>query len=109
MGKRNIISWTALISGLGLHGCTHEALERFRQMELEGWKPDKVAFLAVLSACRHGGSVEQGILFFEKMKNIYGMGHYIVLVEVEQVICEIPFQQNAVIWCILLQGCKMYG
>jgi len=33
-------------------------------MELEGWKPDKVAFLTVLSACMHGGSVEQGILFF---------------------------------------------
>nr|UPT49502.1 pentatricopeptide repeat protein AaPPR671 [Agave angustifolia] len=64
MGERNLISWTALISGLGLHGCTHEALERFRQMESEGWKPDKVTFLAMLSACRHGGSVEQGILFF---------------------------------------------
>lgn len=122
MGERNLISWTSLISGLGLHGCTHEALEMFRQMESDGWKPDKVAFLAALSACRHGGSVEQGMLLFKKMKCVYGiepeMDHYIMLVdllcryghlkEAEHVICGMPFQPNAVIWRIFFHGCRMY-
>lgn len=28
----NMFSWIASILGLGLHGCTHEALENYKQM-----------------------------------------------------------------------------
>ncbi|KAG1346751.1 pentatricopeptide repeat-containing protein [Cocos nucifera] len=123
MDRKNLISWTALISALGFHGCTFEALERFKQMELEGFAPDRVAFLAVLSACRHGGFVEEGMILFARMKSDYGiepeMDHYICMVdllckhghlrEAEHVISGMPFQPDAAIWRIFLQGCKRYG
>lgn len=123
MDERNLISWTAVISGLGLHGRPHEALIWFKRMEEEGFVPDNVALLAVLSACRHGGLVEEGLRLFECMKAKYRvepeMDHYVCVVdllckygrlrEAELVIDEMPFQPNAVIWRMFLQGCKRYG
>lgn len=121
--KKNLVSWTALISGLGLHGCPHEALARFKQMESEGFEPDRVAFLAVLSACRHGGIVEEGMLMLESMKSDYGiepeMDHYVCVVDLlckcghlkkaELLISGMPFQPNAVLWRTFLRGCKTFG
>ncbi|KAA8524277.1 hypothetical protein F0562_010700 [Nyssa sinensis] len=118
MTDKNLISWTALISTLGLHGHANEALERFREMEVVGFKPDRVAFIAVLSACRHGGLVKEGKEFFGKMKRNYGvdpdMDHYLLMVdllaryghlkEAEQLIASMPFPPNAHIWRSFLGG-----
>ncbi|XP_042501928.1 pentatricopeptide repeat-containing protein At3g58590-like [Macadamia integrifolia] len=123
MRERNLISWTALISALGIHGYAHEALKRFREMELLGFKPDKVAFIAVLSACRHGGLVEEGLELFQCMKQMYRvepeMDHYECVVdllsrfghlqEAEQLISMMPFQPNAIIWRSFLAGCNRFS
>ncbi|XP_058100691.1 pentatricopeptide repeat-containing protein At3g58590 [Magnolia sinica] len=117
---KNLISWTVLISGLGLHGNAHEALEKFKEMECQGIKPDRIALIAVLSSCRHGGLVEEGIGLFERMKDSYGvepeMDHYVCLVdllcrngrvkEAEQVISSMPFRPNALLWRTFLEGCR---
>ncbi|XP_043699110.1 pentatricopeptide repeat-containing protein At3g58590-like [Telopea speciosissima] len=123
MRERNLISWTALISALGIHGYAHEALKSFREMELLGFKPDKVAFIAVLSACRHGGLVEEGMKLFRCMKQMYGvepeMDHYECVVdllsrfgylqEAGQLISRMPFQPNAIIWRSFLAGCNRFN
>ncbi|KAH6780651.1 hypothetical protein C2S52_011888 [Perilla frutescens var. hirtella] len=120
MTEKNIISWTALVSALGLHGYANEAIERFREMEGMGIKPDKVAFLAVLSACRHIGLVKEGMDLFDDMKLKYGVkpdiDHYLVVVdlltryghikEAEQLILGMPIAPNALIWRSFLEGCK---
>ncbi|KAK8933790.1 Pentatricopeptide repeat-containing protein [Platanthera zijinensis] len=120
MPRRNLVSWTALVSGLGIHGFIVEALERFREMEREGFVLDGVAFLAILSACRHGGFVDKGIEIFNGMRCVYGvepeMEHYVCVVdllcrfgrlkEAEIVIGGMPFQPNSIIWRVFLQGCK---
>ncbi|KAJ0509430.1 putative tetratricopeptide-like helical domain superfamily [Helianthus annuus] len=120
MLERNVISWTALVSALGLHGHGKEALQRFKQMEIDGIQPDKVAFIAVLSACRHGGLVKDGMEMFEKMKEKYAiepeMEHYLLVVdlmarygdlkEAEKLISGMPFTPNASIWRSFLDGCN---
>ncbi|KAI3676080.1 hypothetical protein L1987_85678 [Smallanthus sonchifolius] len=120
MPERNVISWTALVSALGLHGHGKEALERFKQMEMDGVEPDKVAFTAVLSACRHVGLVKDGMEMFEKMKEKYliepDMEHYLLVVdlmarcgdlkEAEKLISGMPFAPNASIWRSFLDGCN---
>ncbi|KAJ0734595.1 putative tetratricopeptide-like helical domain superfamily [Helianthus annuus] len=120
MLERNVISWTALVSALGLHGHGKEALQRFKQMEIDGIEPDKVAFIAVLSACRHGGLVKDGMEMFEKMKEKYAiepeMEHYLLVVdlmarygdlkEAEKLISGMPFTPNASIWRSFLDGCN---
>lgn len=120
MMEKNVISWTALVSALGLHGHAQEALERFKEMEIIGIEPDKVAFIAALSACRHVGLVKEGMELFEQMKEKYGiepeMEHYLLVVdlmarygnlkEAEQLISGMPFPPNANIWRSFLDGCN---
>ncbi|XP_027172173.1 pentatricopeptide repeat-containing protein At3g58590 [Coffea eugenioides] len=120
MTNRNVITWTAIISALGLHGHAHEALEKFKEMEAEGFMPDKVALIAVISACRHVGLVKEGLELFEKMKPEYGvepeMDHYLLAVdllarygnlrEAEELIAGMPFPPNALVWRSFLEGCK---
>ncbi|GAV81914.1 C2 domain-containing protein/PPR domain-containing protein/PPR_2 domain-containing protein, partial [Cephalotus follicularis] len=49
MRERNVISWSTMISGYGMHGYGREALVLFDQMK--GLiKPDHIAFVSVLSA-----------------------------------------------------------
>lgn len=118
--EKNLISWTVLISALGLHGHSREALQKFKEMEMMGFKLDRIALIAILSACRHGGLVEEGLKIFEEMKDAYGiepdMDHYACMVdllcrngcmkEAKQVICNIPFQPNTFIWRTFLEGCR---
>ncbi|KAG5597207.1 hypothetical protein H5410_038439 [Solanum commersonii] len=120
MTTKNVITWTTIVSALGLHGYAHEALEKFKEMDMNGIKPDKVAFVAVLSACRHVGLVKEGMKLFGQMKGKYGvepeMDHYLIavdllarygyLTEAEQLITGMPFPPNALIWRIFLEGCK---
>lgn len=117
---KNIITWTVLISALGMNGRAFEALEMFREMELMGFKPDGVLLNAVLSACRHGGLVREGIELFQQMKSCYKvepvMDHYHCMVdllarngqlkEAEEMINSMPFPPNARIWRSFLEGCK---
>nr|GEU31146.1 hypothetical protein [Tanacetum cinerariifolium] len=120
MIEKNVVSWTALVSALGLNGYEQEAVERFKQMEMIGIELDKIAFIAVLSACRHAGLVKEGMELFEKMRKKYGiepqMEHYLLLVdlmsryghlkEAEQLISGMPFPPNARIWRSFLDGCN---
>lgn len=123
MRYKNLITWTALISNLGVNGYVHEALERFREMIFLGFKPDGVAFTAVLTACRHGGLVRDGLELFRQMISNYGvepqMDHYQCVVdllvkgghvtEAEKVISNMPFPPNMIIWRCFLEGCKIHG
>ncbi|KAL8162620.1 hypothetical protein V2J09_014109 [Rumex salicifolius] len=69
--EKNLVTWTALISALGYHGHAGVALERLKEMELNGLKPDSVMLVSLFSACRHGGMVKEGLELFSKMENIW--------------------------------------
>ncbi|KAI9114684.1 hypothetical protein K1719_014382 [Acacia pycnantha] len=71
--KRDLVSWTSMISAYGSHGCVFEALELFAEMKQSNVKPDRVAFLAILSACSHAGLVDEGFSLFNQMINVYGI------------------------------------
>ncbi|GLT80199.1 hypothetical protein SLA2020_516520 [Shorea laevis] len=83
--NRNVVTWTALISGYGQHGRVNEVLESFERMKYEGFRPNYVTFLAVLSACSHGGLVDEGWHYFLSMTRDYGIQprgqHYAALVD----------------------------
>ncbi|XP_050379363.1 pentatricopeptide repeat-containing protein At3g58590 isoform X2 [Argentina anserina] len=121
--SKNLITWTTLISALGVHGYVQEALERFREMISLGFKPDEVAFTALLTACRHGGLVRDGLELFRQMISDYGvepkMDHYQCVVDLlvkgghvtdaEKVITSMPFPPDMIIWRCFLEGCKSHG
>ncbi|KAL4570012.1 hypothetical protein LXL04_025661 [Taraxacum kok-saghyz] len=122
--KRNLVSWTSIISVFAMHGMAREAVESFRKMEDEGMKPNRVTFLSILTACSHGGLVNEGLVFFKKMVDECGIvpdvKHYGCLVdmlgrsgrieEAEKVALEVPEDLgNDVIWRILLGACCLYN
>ncbi|XP_002965069.2 pentatricopeptide repeat-containing protein At4g02750 [Selaginella moellendorffii] len=58
MDERDSVSWNSLISGYSHrgHGCM--ARETFRAMVLNGFSPDSVTLLAILSACSVDGRLQ---------------------------------------------------
>ncbi|KAG5557968.1 hypothetical protein RHGRI_008022 [Rhododendron griersonianum] len=122
--KRNLVSWTSIISGFAMHGMGKQAVDSFKSMEDECMKPNRVTFLSILSACSHGGLVEEGLEFFRKMVNECllepDVKHYGCLIdmlgragrldEAEKMALQIsPEITNVVIWRTLLGACSFHG
>ncbi|MCO5601299.1 hypothetical protein L7F22_055418 [Adiantum nelumboides] len=57
---RNVVSWTALISGHVEHGCALEAIHCFERMQEEHVAPNVVTFICVLKACTRMGIADKG-------------------------------------------------
>ncbi|KAL6005613.1 hypothetical protein ACLOJK_006183 [Asimina triloba] len=51
MPERDVVSWTALITGYGFHGLYASAVKLFSQMRNEGIESDEFVIACVLSAC----------------------------------------------------------
>ncbi|EEF30506.1 pentatricopeptide repeat-containing protein, putative [Ricinus communis] len=66
MKEKNIFAWNAVIKGLAFAKCGQEAVRWFFTMEQEGFKPDEVTFVNVLSTCSHSGFVDLGKQLFGK-------------------------------------------
>lgn len=59
MVERDVISWTTLIGGYGAGGHVEEAFRLYTQMQGEGSKPDRITYMAILSACTDPGALER--------------------------------------------------
>lgn len=123
MTTRCVITWTTMISGLAYNGKCAEALAFYDRMCWEGLRPDDVLFIAVLTACTHGGMVEEGKRVFSQMVSEFGIAprieHYGSMVdllgragrldEAIEFIERMHLQPNSVIWATLLSSCKIHG
>uniref|UniRef100_M0VTS4 Pentatricopeptide repeat-containing protein n=2 Tax=Hordeum vulgare subsp. vulgare TaxID=112509 RepID=M0VTS4_HORVV len=68
MPRRDVLTWNSMIGVLGMNGRARDALALLDRMEQEGdITPNGVTMLAVLSACAHGGLVEEGVACSERM------------------------------------------
>ncbi|GMI89460.1 hypothetical protein like AT1G77170 [Hibiscus trionum] len=123
MTGKNVSSWTSMIVGYAMHGHVKEALDCFRSMREVGVRPNHVTFVGVLSACVHGGKVEEGKFYFDMMKNDYRirptLQHYGCMVdllgragllgEAKKMVEEMPMKANVVIWGCLIGACEKFG
>ncbi|XVF75204.1 hypothetical protein PTKIN_Ptkin13bG0168900 [Pterospermum kingtungense] len=121
--NRNVVTWTSLISGYGQHGRVAEVLESFYKMKIEGFRPNYITFLAVLSACSHGGLVDEGWHYFLSMTIDYGIQprgqHYATMVdllgrsgrlrEAYEFVLNSPCKDHPAIWGALLGACRIHG
>lgn len=82
---RNIALWNAIIGCLGKHGAVADSLQLFERMQDQGFRPNEVTLVCVLSACSHGGLVEKGMEIFRCMEDKYQIGtnkeHYACVVD----------------------------
>ncbi|XP_009781807.1 putative pentatricopeptide repeat-containing protein At5g59200, chloroplastic [Nicotiana sylvestris] len=60
VSTKDNVCWTAMIDGLARNGEMNNALELFREMQMEGVKPNEVTIVCVLSACAQLGALELG-------------------------------------------------
>lgn len=122
VNERDVISWNAMISGYGLHGDVESALEVFKQMEKADVLPNKLTFLAVLSACSHAGLVKEGKYLFGRMEKYSvrpTLKHYACMVdllgrsgnlqEAEDLVLSMPMDPDGRIWGALLSACKIHN
>lgn len=57
---RDVVSWTALISGYADCGLGREALDSFERMQVEGISPNAATFICILRACCCIGAIGRG-------------------------------------------------
>jgi len=121
MQERNIITWSAMISGYGMHGWGREALNLFDQMKASV-KPDHITFVSILSACSHSGLVAEGWECFNSMARDFGVTprpeHYACMVDILgragkldeacDFIERMPVRPNAAVWGALLGACRIH-
>lgn len=85
MAKRDVISWTAMITGYAHHGMAHESLEFFKTMRTDGIQPNSVTFLGLLVACAHAGLLKEGMQYFNLMSKFStiepSIEHYACMVD----------------------------
>ncbi|KAK6932706.1 E motif [Dillenia turbinata] len=55
----DLVSWTVMIAGNGMHGYGREAVAAFNSMRDSGIEPDEVAFISILYVCSHSGLVDE--------------------------------------------------
>lgn len=120
---KNVYCWNAIISGLALHGFGNAALKIFNQMRADFQvKPDDITFIGVLSACSHGGLVEEGCELFDSMEKQFGITpkaeHYGCMVDLLSraglldsaliLIETMPFEAGGSILGALLSACVIH-
>ncbi|XP_023512051.1 pentatricopeptide repeat-containing protein At3g03580-like isoform X2 [Cucurbita pepo subsp. pepo] len=121
----DVISWNTMILALaqryGMHGRGHDATLAFAQMLDDGFKPNNISFVSVLSACSHSGLTKTGLQLFSSMVRDFGiapqLAHYGCIVdllgrgghfaEAIALISSMPVEPDASIWRALLSSCQV--
>ncbi|XP_038887152.1 putative pentatricopeptide repeat-containing protein At3g18840 [Benincasa hispida] len=120
---KDSIIYNIMIAGYAHHGWENDAVQLFKEMMENDLKPDAITFVALLSACRHGGSVELGEHFFDSMSSDHNIipeiDHYACMIDLYgranqldkalEFMKTIPIQLDAVIWGAFLNACRING
>ena len=107
-----------MISGLALHELGHEAIKVFLHMEREKLLPDGITFVGILSACNHGGLLDEGQFYFLTMQVKYNIvpkiQHYRCIIdllgracrleEAPGIIHDMPVEPDVFIWKAILSA-----
>lgn len=120
---KRIVSWNAMITGYAMHGYAIDAIDLFEEMIGQGYQPDHITFVGVLSACRHGRLLDEGWKYFNEMVNDYLidptvqhytcmidlLGHTGKLQEAHNLIKQMKVIPDSAVWGSLLNACKIHG
>lgn len=121
--QKDISTWNSIIVGLGMHGLGENALETFSEMLADGFEPNEVTLIAVLSACSRAGLLNEGRHMFQLMVDEYKMlptiehygcmvdllGRVGLLEEALDLVETTPLKEAPVLWESLLSACKNHG
>lgn len=123
MPRKETGPWNALMAGYAHQGETGAVFNLFHRMKQQNVQPDGITFLAVLTACSHGGLVDKGHECFQSMGTEYGIsptikhftcmtdllgraGHLQKAMGSLETMCLEP---NSVFWRTVLGACQKWG
>jgi pentatricopeptide repeat protein len=120
---RDLVSYSAMIVGCGLHGKLGEAVVLFKEMSDAKINPNAVTFVGLLSAYSHAGLMEEARACFTSMSTKYRINpsveHYTIMVdllgrsgkldEAFQLIMQMPMRPHASVWGALLLACRLHN
>ncbi|XP_027935862.1 pentatricopeptide repeat-containing protein At3g62890 [Vigna unguiculata] len=124
MGReKDVMAWSAMVAAFAMNGLSEECLDLFARMVNDGVRPNAVTFVGVLCACVHGGLVNEGEEYFERMLNQYCISptiqHYGCMVDLYSradrfedawnVVKSMPMKPDEMIWGAMLSGASMHG
>ncbi|XP_021770440.1 pentatricopeptide repeat-containing protein At4g02750-like [Chenopodium quinoa] len=123
MPGKNLVSWNTILGCHARHGRARTALDEFEKMISSEVRPNNVTFTNILSACAHGGLVEEGEKVFYCMEKTYGIHpekeHYACMVDLygraghldkaKSLIDHMPFEPDTVVWGALLAACGLHS
>ncbi|GMI83328.1 hypothetical protein like AT2G27610 [Hibiscus trionum] len=121
MHERNVISWTALISGYSQVGMAEKALECFSLMVNDGMEPNYYTFVSAVSACAsigdgragrevHGKIYRSGVDFSTPVGNsLINMYGKCGLLKSSQLVFDSMLEPNLISWTSLLSCYSQWG
>eukprot|EP01018_Ginkgo_biloba_P013181 Gb_21046 [translate_table: standard] len=121
MPLRDLVSWTAIITGYMQQGYCDEALSLFQRMGLAGLKPNEFTFRSVFRACASIGALGEGKQIHAQMI-LNGFEVYIVLgnalvdmyakcgnIEDARLVYDKISQRNLISWNSMITGYSQQG
>ncbi|PON57418.1 Pentatricopeptide repeat [Parasponia andersonii] len=120
--KKDLVAYSAMISGYGVNGKAVDAIKLFEEMVDADIYPNLVTFKGLLTAYNHAGLVEEGYKCFDSMKDqglLPSADHYGIMVdllgragrleEAHELIKSMPMQPHAGVWGALLLACRIHN
>ncbi|XP_022139117.1 pentatricopeptide repeat-containing protein At3g12770 [Momordica charantia] len=121
MVDKDVVLWSAMIMGYGLHGHGKEAINLYNAMKQVGVRPNDVTFVGLLTACKNSGLVKEGWDLFHEIRD-HGIEphhqHYSCVVDLlgragylnqaYDFIMNMPIKPGVSVWGALLSACKIH-
>ncbi|PUZ77208.1 hypothetical protein GQ55_1G351400 [Panicum hallii var. hallii] len=123
MDGKSAWAYSAMVSGLALHGDGRKALQVFDAMVREGQAPDAAVYVGVLNACSRAGLLEDGLRCFDRMRLEHKVApnaqHYGCMVDLmaragrlgdaRALIGSMPTGPTDTAWRSLLNACRIHA
>ncbi|XAR70260.1 hypothetical protein NMG60_11027049 [Bertholletia excelsa] len=124
MPLRDLGAWNSLIAAYGFNGDAISALKILAKLKKsDTHQPNAITFTSVLSACAHGGLINEAFDIFSRMKKDHGvdprMEHFACMVdligrtggleEALALIDKMPMRPGPDVWGALLGACVLFS
>ncbi|CAO2142181.1 unnamed protein product [Urochloa humidicola] len=122
---KDAISWTSMMQVYAWNGLAAEVVKLFELMKGTEAQPNRYTFVAVLTACKNMGLVEEGMGLLKCMKEQYGLEPHIEHIScVVDMLCRSgrltdayhliqnshsEHTKNPILWGALLSGSRSWG